>query len=68
MALAIDKQFQYTIYFLLHYPTRDMQVSYKLAFSYPNNFSYLNNFNCPNVFENQEVQRWSDNQGSTVRS
>ena len=24
-------------HFLLHYPTRDMQISYKLAFSYPNN-------------------------------
>ena len=47
-------------YFLLHYPTRDTQISYKLAFSYPNNFSYLN------IFKNQEVQSWLDNQGSTV--
>ena len=29
-------------YFLLHYCTRDMQISYKPAFSYPNNFSYWN--------------------------
>ena len=36
LVLAIDK------YFLLHYPTRDMQISYKLAFSYPKNFSYPN--------------------------
>ena len=45
LALAIDKQFQFTIsYYTIVYPTKDMQ---KLTFSYPNNFSY------PNVFENQ---------------
>ena len=49
-----------TYYFLLHYPTRDMQIGYKLTFSYPNNFSYSN------VFENQEVPRCSDNRRSTV--
>ena len=38
LALAIDKQFQCTQYFLQHYPTRDMQISYKLTISYPNNF------------------------------
>ena len=61
LALAIDKQFQCTISYL-HYmhPTRDMQISYKLTFSYPKSFSYLN------VFENREVQRCSDNRGSTV--
>ena len=47
-------------YFLLHYPTRDMQISYKQAFSYPNNFSY------PYIFENRKVQRWLDNRGSTA--
>ena len=35
-------------------------ISINIIFSYPNNFSYLNNF------KNEEVQRWSDNQGSTV--
>ena len=31
-----------------------------MTFSYPNNFSY------PDAFENREVHRWSDKQGSTV--
>ena len=43
-------------YFLLHYPTRDMQISYTLTFRYPN------------VFENPKVQRCLDSQGFTVLS
>ena len=47
-------------YLLLHYPTRDLHSSYKLAI---NNciviqtilVSYLN------AFENREVHKWSDN-------
>ena len=31
-----------------------------MIFSYPNDFSYLNSF------KKEEVQRWLDNQGSTV--
>ena len=46
-------------YFLLHYPTGDLQRNYRLTFSYPNSFSYSNSF------EYEEVHRGSD-RGSTV--
>ena len=54
IALPIDNQSVY--HFLLHYPTRGMQIR---------TFSYMNNFSYPNV-SNREVQRCSDNRGSTV--
>ena len=37
LALAIDTETVSVYYFLIHYPTRDMQISYKQAFGYPNN-------------------------------
>ena len=52
---TVDKRFQFT-----HYPTRDLQRSYRLTFTYLNNINYLN------AFENQKVLRGSDNRGSTV--
>ena len=50
----------FVYYFLLHYPTRDLQRSYRLAINYSKNFSY------PNIFENQNGHRGLDKPGSAV--
>ena len=51
------KQFQFTkVYFLLHYPTRGLQRSYRLSVNnLPNCFSYSS------PFVNKKLYQWSDN-------